>query len=117
MKKLLIFAGTTEGRKLSEYLAAAKIEHTICVATEYGKVVLNEHSLVNVHQGRLNQKEIEEFLKDGRITVVVDATHPFAKEITRNIKVVIEKMHSQGMEISYLRLKRDDIVQREDYLF
>ena len=114
LKKLLIFAGTTEGRKLSEYLAAAKIEHTICVATEYGKVVLNEHSLVNVHQGRLNQKEIEEFLKDGRITVVVDATHPFAKEITRNIKVVIEKMHSQGMEISYLRLKRDNIVQRED---
>ena len=26
LKKLLIFAGTTEGRKLSEYLAAAKIE-------------------------------------------------------------------------------------------
>ena len=34
--ELAIFAGTTEGRQLSEVLARAQIKHTICVATEYG---------------------------------------------------------------------------------
>ena len=33
--KIVIFAGTTEGRRLSELLAAAGIGHTVCVASEY----------------------------------------------------------------------------------
>ena len=49
MKEILIFAGTTEGRKLSEDLSATGIAHTICVATEYGETVLKEHPLVKVH--------------------------------------------------------------------
>ena len=30
MKKIVIFAGTTEGRRLSEILADAGIAHTVC---------------------------------------------------------------------------------------
>ncbi len=44
MKEVLIFAGTTEGRKLSECLSAAGIAHRICVATEYGEMVLKGES-------------------------------------------------------------------------
>ena len=50
LKKILIFAGTTEGRKLSEYLAEAEINHTICVATEYGAIVLRQHPLIKVER-------------------------------------------------------------------
>lgn len=42
LSKILIFAGTTEGRKLSEHLCERGIEHTVCVATEYGEIVLQE---------------------------------------------------------------------------
>ena len=55
MKEILIFAGTTEGRELSEHLAVAGIAHTLCVATEYGEIVLQENPLVKVHKGRMNQ--------------------------------------------------------------
>ena len=41
--EILLFAGTTEGRNLSECLAASGIAHTLCVATEYGEIVLREH--------------------------------------------------------------------------
>lgn len=92
MKKILIFAGTTEGRKLSEYLAEAEINHTICVATEYGEIVLRQHPFVKVHQGRMNQEQIERFLSNGKFDVVVDATHPFAKEITYNIQAALKEM-------------------------
>ena len=40
--KILIYAGTTEGRKLSEYLAVRKVPVTACVATEYGETLLTE---------------------------------------------------------------------------
>ena len=114
MKKILIFAGTTEGRKLSEYLAEAGVNHTICVATEYGEIVLRQHPLVKVHQGRMNQEQIEKFLSNGKVDVVVDATHPFAKEITYNIQAALKEMGRIGISIPYLRLKRDGIAKREN---
>ncbi|MDE7415881.1 MAG: precorrin-6A reductase [Lachnospiraceae bacterium] len=114
MPEILIFAGTTEGRKLSEYLAEAEINHTICVATEYGEIVLRQHPLVKVHQGRMNQEQIEEFISNGKFNVVVDATHPFAKEITYNIQSALEEMRQIGISILYLRLKRNGIAEREN---
>ena len=107
MGEILIFAGTTEGRKLSEYLAEKKISHDICVATEYGEIVLKEHPLANVHQGRMAKEEIKSFLKKKNFAAVVDATHPFAEEITYNIKTALEELKISGISIPCLRLKRD----------
>ena len=110
LPQILIFAGTIEGRKLSEYLVQEEIAHTICVATEYGEIVLKQNPLVKVHQGRMNQEEIEKFLNEGRFNVVVDATHPYAKDITHNIQAALEQIKKSGTTISYLRLKRDGII-------
>lgn len=82
---IIIFAGTTEGRTLSEYLAAAGIAHTICVATEYGELVLKEHPLVTVHRGRMDEEAMREYLKQKAFTAVVDATHPYATAVTENV--------------------------------
>lgn len=115
MKEILIFAGTTEGRKLSDILVAAGILHTICVATDYGEIVLKEHPLVKVHQGRMNQEEIRAFIKEGDYQVVVDATHPYADIVTRNIKEAISEM-----DITYFHLIREssyDVDERGVYFF
>lgn len=105
MKEILIFAGTTEGRELSEYLAAAGIAHTLCVATEYGKIVLKEHPCVKVHKGRMDWEEMEIYIKNGNFGAVVDATHPYAEVVTQNIRHAM-----QDMDIPYLRLKRESNV-------
>ena len=102
MKEILIFAGTTEGRALSEALADAGIRHTVCVATEYGEIVLKEHPLVNVHRGRMDREEIRYFLEKGDFLAVVDATHPYATVVTQNIKAAMK-----DLSIPYLRLKRE----------
>lgn len=112
MKDLLIFAGTTEGRKLSEYLADAGIGHTICVATQYGEIVLKSHPAVKVRQGRMEREEIRELIRQGDYLAVVDATHPYAEVITRNIQAAVEELNalqsvSGGRGILYFRLKRD----------
>ena len=83
----------------------AGIAHTLCVATEYGEIVLKEHPLVKVHKGRMNQEEIEVYIKAGNFGAVVDATHPYAEVVTQNIKNAM-----QDMDIPYLRLKRESNV-------
>lgn len=102
MSSILIFAGTTEGRKLSETLSKSSIKHDICVATDYGREVLDENPYMNVHTGRMDYDMMLEFIKEGDFSLVVDATHPYALEVTSNI---IKAAKEVGLE--YVRLKRD----------
>lgn len=109
MKKILIFGGTSEARKLSECLIQADIFHIICVATDYGKIVLKDNPLLKIHKGRMNEEEIRDFISAGDFLAVVDASHPYAKIVSENIKNAMK-----DMDIPYLRLKREDEI-REDY--
>lgn len=102
MKEILIFAGTTEGRKLSECLSKADILHTVCVATEYGELVLTENDCAHVHMGRMDVEEMSAFISDGQFSAVVDATHPYAQVVTENIRTAMK-----GKDIPYIRLKRE----------
>ncbi len=117
MEGILIFAGTTEGRELSETLARAGIAHTICVATEYGETALTPHPSVTVHRGRMGREEMAEFLKNGHFSAVVDATHPFAKEVTANLKAAVGDAAGLFGPLPYLRLGREqggDAAQLEE---
>lgn len=109
MKEILIFAGTTEGRRLSECLADSEISHTVCVATEYGELMLKEHPLMKVHRGRMDQFEIRAFIQNGNYAAVVDATHPYAEVVTGNIKAAMNDMN-----IPYLRLIRDTDISTDN---
>lgn len=109
MKKILIFAGTTEGRRLSEYLAAEGIPHTVCVATEYGELVMQPHPLVNIHTGRMDREQLYDYLQEKETEVVVDATHPYARTATEHIRAAAEKA-----EAVYLRLRRETAMQEQD---
>lgn len=93
---------------LSEYLAASGIRHTICVATEYGEIVLKPHPLAEIHQGRMDREQITAYAEN--FAAVIDATHPFARDITTNIKAALA-----GSEIPYFRLKRECALQQINY--
>lgn len=108
MKKILIFSGTSEGRKLAEFLSEAKISSIVSVATEYGKTVMEENEYITVREGRMNESEMEQFLAEQKISIVIDATHPFATEVSQNIKAVTAKQN-----LPYLRLKRNTRVSEE----
>ena len=78
MSAVVIFAGTIEGRTLSEYLSRRKIQVTACVATEYGESLLTENEYLNVHAGRMDREQMADFIKKEGAGLVVDATHPYA---------------------------------------
>ena len=76
--KILIFAGTTEGRELAEFLSEREVEAEISVATEYGETLLSPGPFLKIHQGRMEEGEMEAFFREEEIGTVVDATHPYA---------------------------------------
>ena len=86
MKNVLIFSGTTEGRRLAETLVKNGIFCHVCVATEYGLQVMESSELMQVHMGRLDVDAMKELYADIRPDVVIDATHPFAKIVSENIR-------------------------------
>lgn len=100
--RILIFSGTTEGRKLAEKLSENHIECVVSVATEYGSMVMPEMEYVTVRTGRMDCAVMREFMLAGRFAAVVDATHPFAVEVSKCIRQSID-----GTDIPYIRLKRD----------
>lgn len=85
------------------------MDHTVCVATEYGESVLGEHSHVTVHRGRMDEEAMLAFLKEGGYAAVVDATHPYAAIVTENIKKAVKDAGT-----IYLRLKRDTGVGNQE---
>lgn len=96
---IILFAGTSEGRHLAEFLSKSKIDATVCVATEYGALVLPELPHITVHMGRLTAVEMQAKMDSN--TLVIDSTHPYAHEVSKNIALA-----SQNSGAEYVRLVR-----------
>lgn len=113
MKPVIVFAGTIEGRTLSEYLSGQQVPVTACVATEYGETLLKENACLKVHAGRMNQEQMEAFIRGQNAELVVDATHPYAVEVSGNVS---RACADAGAE--YIRLIRESSqVAAEDVIF
>ncbi|MEO2263611.1 precorrin-6A reductase [Dorea sp. YH-dor228] len=100
--KILIFGGTTEGRKLAEYLVKRQVQVHVCVATSYGESLLPEDTNITVSHNRMDCEEMQQFIRKYRPRYVVDATHPYAKEVTENLRTACEQCNAD-----YLRLVRE----------
>ena len=95
-----IIGGTTEARIVEERLNGL-YDFIITVATEEGKEFLNTE---NVHIGRLDEMEMETFIRDNKIDIILDCSHPYAAIVSKNAKSVAKKLG-----ISYLRVKRSKV--------
>lgn len=101
MCKVLVFAGTTEGRKISEFLEKQKIQTHVCVATEYGETLLPKSSYLSVSHERLDETAMKEAMQNMHPSLVIDSTHPYAAEVTKNIRKACEETKTE-----YVRLLR-----------
>ncbi|MEM1483774.1 precorrin-6A reductase [Oscillospiraceae bacterium PP1C4] len=101
MSNFLVFAGTSEGRRLIETLADCGASVCASVATEYGKILLPEH--VKVFAERLDADDMATLLKSLHFSCVIDATHPYASVVTKNIKAACAVTDTR-----YLRLSRPE---------
>ena len=86
MIRICVFAGTTEGRKLAQFLCGQKIQAHVCVATGYGQELIPEADNITVSAERLPEEKIRQMLQEETFDLVVDATHPYAAAVTDSIR-------------------------------
>ncbi len=101
--KPVIFSGTTEGRMLSEALSSRHISHIVCVATEYGRLVMCPDKYADIREGRLDTAAMAGLIRQEG-SIVFDATHPYADIVSANIRRACEEA---GRE--YVRIYRPQI--------
>lgn len=102
MERIAVFAGTTEGRRIAEFLEDFPVQVFISIATEYGRDSLGTYRNARVLCGRMEQEQMEAFLEQNQIDLVVDATHPFAKIVTENLRNAC-----QSCQTEYIRCLRE----------
>ena len=74
---------------MSDKLLAAEIEHVVSVASEYGNEMLDDNEKRHVLVGRMDAEAMISYLRSesfGKDDICVDATHPYAVEVSENIR-------------------------------
>ncbi len=105
-------AGTTEGVKIIAMIASLKNTHIIATTvTTGGGELAKSAGAREVISKALNKDGIEEIIKTKKIDILIDATHPFAEDATRN---AIKATNATG--IKYLRFERPSIYFPENDL-
>lgn len=113
MHNFLVFAGTTEGRRIVDYLRNKDVKIHVCVATEYGETLIEKDDNIDISSERLNKEEMKTLINKNKFDLVIDATHPYAVEVTANITEACNETDTR-----YLRLERNsDSEQFSDVIY
>lgn len=104
---ILVLAGTSDARELAVKIQAAGYSLLTTVVTENAAIELQNAGLM-VRVGRLTADEMTRLIELKKIRAVVDASHPFAEEASRN---AIQA--AQLANVPYLRYERES--QNFDY--
>ena len=99
MPGILIFGGTVEGRQEAERLHGLGESVTVSVTSRYARTLLPGDIPCRV--GALDESAMREYLKSLMPEKVIDATHPFAVNATRNIQACC-----RALKIPYARIER-----------
>ncbi len=104
--RIAVFAGTTEGRELCELMSESGLTADVYTATGYGASLLSNLVGITVHPGRIDADGMVHELAGA--VAVVDATHPYAHEVSDNIRTAAEKVGARYIRVLRLATPHDD---------
>jgi precorrin-6A/cobalt-precorrin-6A reductase len=97
---VLVLGGTSDATPICQQLEMAAVPYTLSVATEAGARLASVRE-GSVLCGRQDAGQLAELLASRRVNWLVDATHPYAQEISRNAWLAC-----QQTGIAYSRYRR-----------
>lgn len=103
-----IIGGTREAVELVERIKG-NAKYIITAATESEREFLDDRNLV---VGRMDEKGMEDFIRKNSISLVVDISHPYALEVTKNAKEAARKLN-----INYIRYVRKRTKEAEGCIY
>jgi precorrin-6A/cobalt-precorrin-6A reductase len=95
-----IIGGTKNAIDICRLLASSRWPIVVSVTTGYGKQ-LAELNGVEIIQGKLNEAEMAGWVASKNIKLIVDASHPFAAEVSENSMTVAKRA-----DVPYIRFER-----------
>lgn len=99
-----VIAGTVDGRTLAVQIQQHTQEPVlVSVVSQYG-AQLAAHTGIEVHQGRLDKEAMEALIRDKQISLLVDASHPYAAVVTATAREA-----ARAMDIPYVRFERKEV--------
>lgn len=101
--RVILFAGTTEGRLIAERCRGEDVDLFVCVATEYGESRIESADNIHVLSGRKDHAQIADLLRETGAALLIDATHPYAAVVTETLQSVTAELN-----IEYIRVLRSN---------
>lgn len=98
--RLWLIGGTTESATLAQAIASLGLPCTVTVTTATAKELYPQVPTIQVQVSRLETTQIEQFVQEQRIAAILDASHPYAVEISQKAIAA-----ATGQQIPYLRYK------------
>ena len=110
---ILVFGGTTEGRRAAEVLEEAGSSYYY--STKTGEQELTLHHGVRT-DGAMDGEAMRQFIREHAIRLIVDAAHPFAATLHQTISEVAADMRIPVIRYERIYPPRDpDITWIDDY--
>ena len=98
---IFIAAGTQDGRELAGFILEHGYEVTASVVSEYGEELFNRYKGIKVNNKAMDEAGFVEYFRQNEVECFVDASHPYAANISTNAMRACEKC-----DVPYIRYER-----------
>lgn len=98
-----VIGGTKDSRDFLEKFIRYDKDIIVSTATEYGAKLL-ENLPVKTLSKKMDKEAMLKFVEDNKITKVIDTSHPYAFEVSKNAMEVAEEKN-----IEYFRFEREKV--------
>ena len=83
-KKIFVVAGTQDGRELAGFLHENGYKVIASVVSKYGEELLKQYEGIEINDKPLDSAGLTEFIAKNNISLLVDASHPYAANASQN---------------------------------
>jgi len=98
---LWLIGGTSESVQLAQAIASLGLPCIVSVTTATAQALYLQTPSLQVWVGRMDTSKIERFLQEQQIVAILDASHPYAVEISQQAYAI-----ASVRQIPYLRFER-----------
>ena len=98
-----VIGGTKDSRDFLEKFIKYDNDIIVSTATEYGAKLI-ENLPIKISSEKMDKEAMLKFVDDNKITRVIDISHPYAFEVSKNAMEVAEEKN-----IEYFRFEREEI--------
>lgn len=107
---ILVFGGTSDSLEICDKInKCSNLDYILSVTTNYGENLARK-TAKEVHVAKLSKEDMINFIKEKNIDKIIDATHPYAIEVSKNAMECAKELN-----IDYTRYERKSLIEDITY--